>query len=138
MREKEIEKKLVKKTKALGGIAPKFVSPGHSGMPDRLVLLPGGRMGFAEVKAPGVKPRKLQIAMHRVLRRLGFKVYVLDDPEQIAGILDDIAGTAICDTCEAGRERHCPHADGIHYDAWGEGLSMSEYCPQAVDDELPF
>ena len=73
-----------------GGIAPKLVSPGFDGMPDRLVLLPGGKIGFVEVKAPGKEPRPLQVARHGLLRRLGFKVYVLDAPEQIAGILDEI------------------------------------------------
>ena len=53
MRERQIEQKLVKAVKAVGGIAPKLVSPGFDGMPDRMVLLPGGHVGFVEVKAPG-------------------------------------------------------------------------------------
>jgi hypothetical protein len=93
MREKQIEAKLTEAAKALGGIAPKFVSPGYDGMPDRIVLLPGGRMAFVEVKAPGKMPRPLQVARHKLLRRLGFKVYVLDRPEQIGGILDEIRAT---------------------------------------------
>lgn len=59
MREKLIEQKLVKAVKAAGGLCPKFVSPGMAGMPDRLVLLPGSRLAFVEVKAPGKKPRPL-------------------------------------------------------------------------------
>jgi len=57
MREKTIEQKLVQAVKAKGGIAPKFVSPGFSGVPDRLILLPDGKCGFVEVKvsAAGVK-----------------------------------------------------------------------------------
>ena len=93
MREKQIEQKLVKATKNMGGIVPKFVSPGFDGMPDRIVLLPGGRIGFVEVKAPGEKPRPLQLSRHGLLRRLGFKVYVLDDEQQIGGILDEIRAT---------------------------------------------
>lgn len=93
MREKQIEQKLVKATKDMGGIAPKFVSPGFDGMPDRIVLLPDGRMAFVEVKAPGVKPRPLQQARHKLLRRLGFKVYILDDQQQIGGLLDEIRTT---------------------------------------------
>ena len=88
--EKQIEQNLVKAVKNMGGIAPKFVSPGFDGMPDRIVLLPKGHMAFVEVKAPGKKPRPLQAARHGLLRRLGFRVYVLDDPEQIGGILDEI------------------------------------------------
>lgn len=90
MREKIIEQLLVKAVKNSGGIAPKLVSPGFDGMPDRLVLLPGGKIGFVEVKAPGKEPRPLQVARHGLLRRLGFKVYILDAPEQIGGILDEI------------------------------------------------
>ena len=90
MREKIIEHHLVKAVKNSGGIAPKLVCPGFDGMPDRLVLLPGGKIGFVEVKAPGKEPRPLQVARHGLLRRLGFKVYVLDAPEQIGGILDEI------------------------------------------------
>lgn len=90
MREKTIEQKLIKAVKSTGGIAPKMVSPDFDGMPDRIVLLPEGKIGFVEVKAPGKKPRPLQAARHRLLRRLGFNVYVLDDPEQIGGILDEI------------------------------------------------
>ncbi len=93
MREKTIESKLVRTVKSAGGIAPKFVSPGLDGMPDRIVLLPKGRMAFVEVKAPGEKPRPLQLARHRLLRALGFQVYVLDDPAQIGEILDEIQST---------------------------------------------
>ena len=93
MREKAIEKKLVQEVKAIGGIAPKFTSPGFDGMPDRIVLLPGGHMAFVEAKSPGEKPRPLQLARHRLLRGLGFRVYVLDDERQIGGILDEIRTT---------------------------------------------
>ena len=89
-KEKSIEQKLVRATKGRGGICPKLVSPGFDGMPDRLVLLPHGRMGFVEVKAPGEKPRPIQESRHRLLRRLGFKVYVLDGAEDIPRILDGI------------------------------------------------
>ena len=90
--EKQIEHALTLMVKARGGIAPKFVSPSFAGMPDRLVLLPGGVFAFAELKAPGMKPRALQLARHRLLRDLGFKVYVIDGIEQIGGILDELAG----------------------------------------------
>ena len=90
MREKTVEQQLVKAVKQCGGICPKFTSPGYDGMPDRLVLLPHGRMAFVEVKAPGKKPRPLQINRHELLRKLGFKVFILDEPEKIGGILDEI------------------------------------------------
>ena len=93
MKEKIIEQNLVKAVKDMGGIAPKLTSPGFDGMPDRIVFLPGGHMAFVEVKAPGEKPRPLQLARHKLLRGLGFKVYVLDDEQQIGGLLDEIRTT---------------------------------------------
>ena len=87
MREKKIEQKLVTAVKKHGGICPKFVSPGFDGMPDRLLLLPHGRFAFVEVKAPNQKPRPLQLSRHRLLRRLGFQVYVLDALEDIDKII---------------------------------------------------
>ena len=88
MREKTIEQKFRAAVKAAGGLAVKFTSPGFDGVPDR--LLPDGKMAFVEVKAPGKKPRPLQLARHRLLRKLGFKVYVLDDESQIGGMIDEI------------------------------------------------
>ena len=93
MREKTLERKLTEAVKAMGGIAPKFVSPGFDGMPDRLVLLPNGKCGFVEVKRHGEKPRPLQVARHGLLRRLGFKVYVLDQAGQIGEVLREISTT---------------------------------------------
>ena len=89
MLEKELERKLVKKIKAIGGIALKFISPGFDGMPDRLLLMPGGRIAFVEVKRHGEKPRPLQESRHGMLRRLGFDVYVLDREEQIPQIINE-------------------------------------------------
>ena len=90
MREEQIEQKLVRAVKNMGGIALKLVSPSFDGMPDRIVLLPGSHIGFVEVKAPGEKPRPLQLSRHGLLQRLGFKVYVLDDEQQIGGIINAI------------------------------------------------
>lgn len=92
MREKRLEQKFRAAVKAAGGLALKFTSPGFDGVPDRIVLLHGGRIGFVEVKAPGQKPRPLQLARHRLFRRLGFKVFVLDSEEQIPRIIDEIGG----------------------------------------------
>ena len=93
MREKIIEAKLVKAVKAMGGLAPKFVSPGLDGVPDRLVLLPNGHIAFIEVKAPGKGLRPLQVRRKRQLEALGFSVYCIDGPEQIGGILSEIQST---------------------------------------------
>ncbi len=90
MRESTVELKLVKAVKLLGGLAPKFVSPGLDGVPDRLVLLPGGKIAFIELKAEGKKMRPLQVRRKRQLEALGFLVYCIDKPDQIGGILDEI------------------------------------------------
>lgn len=90
MLEKEIEKQLVVETKRMKGLALKFTSPGYVGVPDRLVLLPGGKLAFVEVKREGEKPRPIQISRHKLLRKLGFKVYVLDSKKQIKEILNEI------------------------------------------------
>ena len=87
VKEKTIERKLVEAVKGMGGLAPKFVSPGFDGMPDRIVLLPGGRIAFVEVKRRGERPRPLQESRHGLLRRLGFLVFLLDDTEQIGEII---------------------------------------------------
>lgn len=90
MLEKQIENKLTRSVKKAGGIALKFVSPSFAGMPDRLVLLPDGVCAFVELKAPGKKPRPLQVARHKMLRSLGYRVYVIDGIEQIGGMLHEL------------------------------------------------
>ena len=94
MSEKQIERKLVEAVKTMGGICPKWVSPGFDGVPDRIVLLPMGRIGFVEVKALGKKPRPLQVSRHRLLERLGFQVFILDSVDRIQTILGEIGGDA--------------------------------------------
>ena len=93
MREKVIEQKLVAEVKKAGGICPKWVAPGFDGVPDRIAMFPDGKIAFVEVKAPGEKPRPLQRARHELLRKLGFRVYVLDEIEKIGGMIDEIRTT---------------------------------------------
>ena len=91
--ESKIEAKLVKEVKKAGGLALKLVSPGYVGVPDRLILIAFGKIGFVEVKAPKKKPRKIQLKRYKELRALGFNTYVLDDESQIGGIIDAIRTT---------------------------------------------
>ena len=95
MNEKFIEKKLVEAVKKMGGLAPKFVSPGLDGVPDRIVLLPHGVLAFIELKAPGKKMRPLQVRRKRQLEKLGFSVYCVDSLEQIETVLQEIGGDAL-------------------------------------------
>lgn len=81
--EKELEKKFVETVKLIGGQAWKFTSPNMAGVPDRIVLLPGGKMFFAELKKPGEKLRPLQVKRKQQLEELGFQVEVIDSPEAI-------------------------------------------------------
>lgn len=91
--EQIIESKLTKEVKKRGGLCLKFISPNYAGVPDRLVLLAIAKIAFVEVKALGKKPRRLQIKRHKELRQLGFKVYVLDNVDDIGGIINDLLST---------------------------------------------
>lgn len=81
MLERDIEKALCLRIKSLGGIAEKFTSPAKRSVPDRLVTLPGGRIVFVELKAPGKKPTPKQIKDHNTRRTLGCEVVVIDNIE---------------------------------------------------------
>lgn len=83
MRESVIERYLVLTVRKLGGECLKFVSPGRRHVNDRLVLLPGGRVYFIELKQPGAKPRAGQVRFHALLKRLRCATVVLDTKEKI-------------------------------------------------------
>lgn len=87
MKEYAVEKHLVQKTQECGGICLKFISPGIAGVPDRIVILPGGKIGFAELKAQGKKPRLVQRAVLRVLYRLGCRVATIDNKKSAEGFI---------------------------------------------------
>ena len=90
MLENYYENKLRTGIKKLGGGARclKFVSPGFTGVPDRIILLPGGKVIFAELKKPGKKERPRQEYVQDVLKRLGFEVFsAVDSQEKIETII---------------------------------------------------
>ena len=88
MREKTIEQYLCRTAQQYGGQAYKWTSPGRSGVPDRLVILPGPRVIGVEVKAPGEKLRVLQARMHAELRALGLEVAVVDSYAAVDQLLE--------------------------------------------------
>jgi len=91
MRESTIETRLRKAVERAGGRCLKWVSPGHTGVPDRIILMPGGRVYFAETKAPGEKERPRQEYVQRKLRELGFKVFSsVDCDERLGEVLQEL------------------------------------------------
>lgn len=90
MREKTIEQKLCQAVTAAGGWAVKLNTTTAAGLPDRLLLMPKGTAAFVEVKAPSKKPRPLQRVQMEKLRKLGFPVFVLDDPGLIPEIIEEV------------------------------------------------
>ena len=90
--EKAIEAYLRDKVKKHGGIAFKFVSPGYNGVPDRLVIMPGGRIYFVEVKNERGRLSPLQLRCHNILDALGIRVYVLWSKEDVDAFMEVING----------------------------------------------
>lgn len=90
MTEKAIEKKLREEVKKKGGIALKLAAPYFNGMPDRLIILPGGITRFAELKSTGKTQTPLQITVMKKLQKLGHKVAVIDDQETLTTFLNSI------------------------------------------------
>ena len=88
-KEKTLEKKLVAEVKKRKGWAIKLLAGLVSGLPDRLCLLPGGRLFFAEIKGTGLKPTKIQKFVQDKIRDLGFRVEVVDSTEKLNQILKD-------------------------------------------------
>lgn len=89
-KENRVEQRLIDGVKALGGRTFKFVSPGLAGVPDRIVILPGGNVHFVEVKAPGGKPSELQLRRLTQLRKLGVKALILTGATEVDDYLGDI------------------------------------------------
>lgn len=88
--EKKLERTLNQEVKKLGGWSLKLLSTFVRGLPDRLILMPEGRVYFVEVKSEGKKPTTLQVLVHTRLEDLGFKVYVIDTTIKLNEFLKDI------------------------------------------------
>lgn len=93
MLEKEIEKFLVREVKKIGGISFKFISPGNAGVPDRIVILPNGRVVFAELKTDKGKLTKLQEVQIKKISDLGADARVLRGMEGVKEFINEIQST---------------------------------------------
>jgi Holliday junction resolvase len=91
MSEKQVEQKLREGIKKLGGIAYKFTSPGNVGVPDRIIILPGGEIYFIEVKTEIGKLSKLQRSQLKKITQLGAKAFTLYGIDDVNGFLRDCA-----------------------------------------------
>lgn len=92
VKERYIEGYMRKRIKEAGGWAAKWVSPGNAGVPDRIVIMPGGRVVFVELKAPGRRPTKLQWAQINRLRSFGCDVRVVDSVEAVDKLVQELTG----------------------------------------------
>ena len=88
--EKVLEAELRERCKALGWMCIKLTSQYQRGLPDRLILMPGGRVCFAEIKTTGKKPTALQKITHERLRALGYRVEVVDTTESLDKLIVDL------------------------------------------------
>lgn len=95
-REQRVEEYLCRKVKNMGGKCYKFISPGNNGVPDRIVMLPPGRVYFAETKAEGEKPRPSQLAVHREMEQVGVRVWVLDSKAAVDDFIWEVTKSEIC------------------------------------------
>lgn len=86
--EKTLERKLNALVDQKGGLSVKLLSKYINGLPDRMALLPGGVVFFVELKSTGQKPRRIQQYIMNKIRDLGFKVYVIDNSNDIKKITE--------------------------------------------------
>ena len=90
MLERDVEQRLYNGIRALGGLAYKFTSPGRRSVPDRICILPGGRVWFVECKRPGAVPTEQQAREMRRLRLLGCQVAVVDSYMSVDRLLGEM------------------------------------------------
>lgn len=95
MRERELERKLVKAVERIGGQAPKWVSPGERGVPDRIVIMPHGKTYYVELKSETGQLHPLQARWIRKLLGLGHKAYVVDSEESLQNFIDEVKADGV-------------------------------------------
>jgi hypothetical protein len=95
VRERDIEQYLREQVKKVKGKAFKWVSPGNAGVPDRVILFPGGKVVFAETKAPGKKLTPLQENQIRKIKEMGFSVVVIDSKQGVDEFIRQYSGVEL-------------------------------------------
>lgn len=90
MQEANVEKYLIRYVKDKGGLCLKFISASMRGLPDRMVILPQGKIFFVELKAKGKKPSPEQTRVHKLFSSLGVKVYTADSKEKVRSVVDEV------------------------------------------------
>ncbi|WP_208452590.1 VRR-NUC domain-containing protein [Burkholderia gladioli] len=145
MLEKTVEAYLVERVRALGGTAYKFTSPARASVPDRIVILPPGRIFFVELKRPGGKLTRGQEREHEHLRRLGADVRMLDSREAVDAFLNEVQaveryedGLMTTEALIRVIERHFDHdhPDGQRLVEMAQGVAASQqgwHKPAAAD-----
>ena len=132
MIESALEAKFVKGIRKAGAVAWKFVSPGHSGVPDRLVLIPGGRVIFVELKTETGSLTALQIETHNQLRDLGFEVRTLYGKQYVEGFIREIQSLGLSET----RRRVdpvAPQVRALSLDGSGQDSDYTDSCKQTTE-----
>lgn len=90
MKESAIEARLVREVKKRGGLCYKFTSPGNPGVPDRIVILPGGTTIYVELKTEIGRLAKIQKWQIEELRKRGADVRVLKGMDQVMNFLEEV------------------------------------------------
>lgn len=90
MQEANVEKYLIKYVKAKGGLCLKFLSASMRGVPDRIVILPQGKIFFVELKSTGKKPRPEQLRVHKLFKSLGARVFTADSKETVRSVVNEV------------------------------------------------
>ena len=88
--EKDLERRLNREIKQMGGKSVKVYNPWDVGFPDRMLLMPGGRVVFVELKSTGERPRAIQRVKHEKLRALGYEVRVIDNFVELKQFINEI------------------------------------------------
>ena len=130
MRESSVERKLVNAVKKLGGLAWKFVSPGHSGVPDRIVMMPGGIIYFVELKTDQGVLTPLQIEVQNALRSMGFDCRTLYGKDYVEGFIHELQTVAVS-AGRRGMDPIAPEVRALFRDGSWQDRDYTDGCKDA-------